>query len=62
MSLGFVNQTLVVTVDGILEAIRIAHENMKGGSLFTGDGQLLDANINRSPSAYKMNPKNETKE
>ena len=56
MSIGFVNQSLEVTVNGIMEAIRIAHENMKGGSLYTGDGELLDANINRSPTAYKLNP------
>lgn len=56
MSIGFVNQSLEVTVNGIMEAIRIAHENMKGGSLYTNDGELLDANINRSPTAYKLNP------
>ena len=44
---------------GIVKAIQLAHENMNEGNLFTGSGELLEANINRSPSAYLMNPEEE---
>ena len=59
MSIGFVKETLDVTVAGIVRAIQLAHDNMKAGNLFTGSGELLDANINRSPSAYLLNPEAE---
>ena len=59
MSLGFVGQTLEVIVDGIVESIRMAHDNMKPGHLFINTGMLLDASINRSPSAYLNNPEEE---
>lgn len=56
MSLGFVGETLDMVVDGIVESIRIAHESMTLGHLYVNQGELLDANINRSPTAYKLNP------
>ena len=59
MSLGFVNQTLEAIVSGIVESVKIAHENVKPGQLFINNGILLDASINRSPSAYLNNPEEE---
>lgn len=59
MSLGFVGQTLDVIVDGIVESVKMAHENMKPGHLFINTGTLLDASVNRSPSAYLNNPEAE---
>ena len=59
MSLGFVNQTLEAIVSGIVESVKIAHENVKPGQLFINNGTLLDASINRSPSAYLNNPEEE---
>lgn len=56
MSLGFVGQTLNAIVDGIVESVKIAHENMRPGHLYINTGMLLDASINRSPSAYLNNP------
>lgn len=59
MSLGFVGQTLNAIVDGIVESVKIAHNNMRPGHLFINSGMLLDASINRSPSAYLNNPEEE---
>ena len=59
MSLGFVNQTLDAIVDGIVESVKIAHDNMVLGHLFINSGMLLDASINRSPSAYLNNAEEE---
>ena len=59
MSLGFVEQSLNATVDGIVESIKIAHENLQPGKLYLNSGELFDANINRSPTAYMLNPASE---
>ena len=58
-SLGFVRQTFDAIVDGILESVKIAHGNMRLGHLYFNIGDLLDASINPSPSAYLNNPAEE---
>ncbi|XVE79470.1 hypothetical protein DITRI_Ditri14bG0061500 [Diplodiscus trichospermus] len=58
-SLGFVRQSFDVLVDGIEKSIVQAHENLQPGSIFVNKGELLDAGINRSPSAYLNNPASE---
>ncbi|KAJ4834751.1 Neutral ceramidase 2 [Turnera subulata] len=50
-SLGFVRESF----DSIVQA----HENLRPGSIFVNTGELLDAGINRSPSAYLNNPASE---
>ncbi|KAA8549353.1 hypothetical protein F0562_001037 [Nyssa sinensis] len=55
-SLGFVRQSFDVIVDGIEKSIIQAHENLRPGSIFLNKGELLDASVNRSPSAYFNNP------
>ncbi|XP_022755856.1 neutral ceramidase 1-like [Durio zibethinus] len=55
-SLGFVRQSFDVLVDGIEKSIVQAHENLRPGSIFVNKGELLDAGVNRSPSAYLNNP------
>ncbi|XP_044479334.1 neutral ceramidase 1-like [Mangifera indica] len=55
-SLGFVRQSFDVLVDGIEKSIMQAHENLRPGSIFMNKGDLLDAGVNRSPSAYLNNP------
>ncbi|KAF2297048.1 hypothetical protein GH714_016063 [Hevea brasiliensis] len=55
-SLGFVRQSFDVIVDGIEKSIVQAHENLRPGSIFVNKGELLDAGISRSPSAYLNNP------
>eukprot|EP00731_Ephydatia_muelleri_P030762 Em0022g276a len=59
MSLGFVNQTLQALVNGIVESINIAHTSLQPGKLLINSGQLYDASINRSPTAYLFNPPEE---
>ncbi|GKV08000.1 hypothetical protein SLEP1_g19693 [Rubroshorea leprosula] len=55
-SLGFVRQSFDALVDGIEKSIIQAHENLRPGSIFVNQGELLDAGVNRSPSAYLNNP------
>ncbi|XP_010528689.1 PREDICTED: neutral ceramidase [Tarenaya hassleriana] len=58
-SLGFVRQSFDVIVDGIEQSIVQAHESLRPGSVFVNSGELLDAGVNRSPSAYLNNPASE---
>lgn len=58
-SLGFVQQSFNALVDGIERSIMQAHENLRPGSVFINKGEVLDASINRSPSAYLNNPQEE---
>lgn len=58
-SLGFVQQSFNALVDGIERSIMQAHDNLRPGSVFINKGELLDASINRSPSAYLNNPEEE---
>uniref|UniRef100_A0A1D1XN89 Neutral ceramidase n=1 Tax=Anthurium amnicola TaxID=1678845 RepID=A0A1D1XN89_9ARAE len=60
-SLGFVRQSFDVLVDGIEKAIIQAHQNLRPGSILVNNGELLDASVNRSPSAYLNNPYDERK-
>ncbi|KAL4579177.1 hypothetical protein LXL04_015314 [Taraxacum kok-saghyz] len=58
-SLGFVQQSFDALVNGIERSIMQAHDNLRPGSVFINKGDLLDASINRSPSAYLNNPEQE---
>ncbi|KAL9371596.1 hypothetical protein Peur_036736 [Populus x canadensis] len=58
-SLGFVRQSFDALVDGIEKCIIQAHENLQPGSIFVNKGEILDAGVNRSPSAYLNNPAEE---
>uniref|UniRef100_A0A7N0TGM2 Neutral ceramidase n=2 Tax=Kalanchoe fedtschenkoi TaxID=63787 RepID=A0A7N0TGM2_KALFE len=58
-SLGFVRQSFEALVDGIEKSIIQAHENLRPGSIYINQGELLDAGVNRSPSAYLNNPAEE---
>lgn len=58
-SLGFVRQSFDALVNGIEQSIIQAHENLRPGSVFINKGELLDAGISRSPSAYLNNPATE---
>ncbi|KAL6200285.1 hypothetical protein ACLB2K_030067 [Fragaria x ananassa] len=55
-SLGFVRQSFDALVDGIEQSIIQAHQNLAPGSVFVNKGEILDAGVNRSPSAYLNNP------
>ncbi|CAL1361236.1 unnamed protein product [Linum trigynum] len=58
-SLGFVRQSFDALVDGIEQSIIQAHENLRPGSIYVNTGEVIDAGINRSPSAYLNNPTEE---
>ncbi|KAJ6309910.1 hypothetical protein OIU76_014785 [Salix suchowensis] len=58
-SLGFVRQSFDALVDGIEKCIIQAHENLHPGSIFVNKGEILNAGVNRSPSAYLNNPAEE---
>nr|ATP85026.1 neutral ceramidase [Amorphophallus muelleri] len=60
-SLGFVRQSFDIIVDGIERSIIQAHDNLRPGSIIVNKGELLDAGVNRSPSAYLNNPYDERK-
>ncbi|KAE8715582.1 Neutral ceramidase [Hibiscus syriacus] len=54
-SLGFINQTFGAIVTAIEQSIVQAHNNLKPGSIFLNTGDVVNAGINRSPSAYLFN-------
>ncbi|XP_017406801.1 neutral ceramidase 2 [Vigna angularis] len=58
-SLGFVKQSFDVIADAIEQSIIQAHNNLKPASIYLNIGEVKDAGINRSPSAYLQNPANE---
>ncbi|XP_017780486.1 PREDICTED: neutral ceramidase [Nicrophorus vespilloides] len=60
--LGFSRETFNAYVDGIVNSIKAAHEHIVPGKIFIGSTQILDASINRSPSAYLLNPQSERDE
>ncbi|XP_070544626.1 putative neutral ceramidase C [Ptychodera flava] len=58
-SLGFVYQNFEAIVEGIVKSVKLAHNNLKVGNILINEGELLDSNINRSPTAYANNPAKE---
>lgn len=56
---GFVRESFDAIVNGITKSIERAHSAVVPGRIFITHGQVLDANINRSPQAYRNNPKSE---
>ena len=58
-ALGYVKQTADAIVAGTVLAVQRAHESLAPGKLSLGNTTILDANINRSPSAYLANPADE---
>jgi neutral ceramidase len=58
-SLGYVKQTADAIVTGTVLAVQRAHANLALGKLSLGNTTILNANINRSPSAYLANPAEE---
>ncbi|XP_030498430.2 neutral ceramidase 2 [Cannabis sativa] len=58
-SLGFVQQSFDAIVNAIEQSLIQAHENLKPGSIFINQGDVEKGGINRSPSAYLLNPEEE---
>lgn len=55
-ALGYVKQTADAIVAGTVRAVQQAHASLAPGKLSLGNTTILDANINRSPTAYLANP------
>jgi neutral ceramidase len=58
-ALGYVKETADAIVAGTVLAVQRAHASLKPGKLSIGNTTILDANTNRSPSAYLANPAEE---
>jgi len=58
-NLGFSKQNFNAMVDGIVRSIERAHDAMVPANLYINQGDLYEANINRSPYAYEFNPHQE---
>ncbi|KAM5565257.1 neutral ceramidase 2-like [Rosa sericea] len=58
-TLGFIQESFDVIVNAIVQSIVQAHHNLKPGSIFINQGDVVNAGINRSPSAYLLNPAEE---
>lgn len=56
---GFVAETHYALVDGIFRSVVRAHESLRAGRIYVDETDVLDASINRSPSAYANNPEEE---
>ncbi|KAH9639962.1 hypothetical protein HF086_008057 [Spodoptera exigua] len=57
--LGFVRETYAAYIVGIYKSIVIAHNKLTEARVLYGEAELLDANINRSPTSYLKNPPEE---
>lgn len=54
--LGFQQKSFDAMVDGFVDAISAAHEDLKPGSVAVGHTTLGDASRNRSQQAFELNP------
>lgn len=57
--LGFVRQSFMALMAGIVISVRKAHDSMTNGRVYLAHGDLVDVSINRSPTAYLANPEAE---
>ncbi|MGB5528694.1 MAG: neutral/alkaline ceramidase [Ignavibacteriaceae bacterium] len=57
--LGFDKQNFECIVNGMVHAIKKAHENLAPGKVFINSGIIEDCGRNRSPVAYENNPQDE---
>ncbi|GAT68015.1 neutral/alkaline nonlysosomal ceramidase [Planomonospora sphaerica] len=55
-SLGFQKGTYGAIVDGIVESVAEAHDDLRPGTVTLGRGELTDASVNRSRAAFDRNP------
>jgi neutral ceramidase len=59
---GFNWQSFNAILEGIVKSVVRAHENVRTGFIYYNKGILLNASINRSPSAYTNNSEEERKQ
>jgi neutral ceramidase len=60
--LGFDEQNFECIVNGMVESIKMAHENLAPGKIFINRGDIDQCGRNRSPIAYNNNPEDEKSE
>uniref|UniRef100_A0A8C4RQZ4 Neutral ceramidase n=1 Tax=Erpetoichthys calabaricus TaxID=27687 RepID=A0A8C4RQZ4_ERPCA len=60
-SKGYLKESITAIVNGIVESIDRAHDNMKEGRIFINKGREETSSLNRSPHAYLNNPAEERK-
>lgn len=53
---GFRPATFAAIVDGIVESVRFAHDDLAPARVALSHGELHGANINRSPASFDRNP------
>jgi len=58
-SLGFSEEVMDSYVEGIAQALYRAYSNLQPASVDVTQDMLWDANVNRSPSSYLLNPQSE---
>ena len=58
-SLGFSTEVMDAYVEGISQSILRAFSNLEKGTISMGQDFLFNANINRSPTSYLLNPQGE---
>ena len=58
-SLGYVKETADAIIAGSVLAVQRAHASLAPGKLSLGNTTILNASINRSPTAYSSNPVDE---
>ena len=56
---GFHPKTFEAIVDGIVESVRYAHDDVAPARLALAFGELRDASVNRSQSSFELNPADE---
>ncbi|MGW1738330.1 neutral/alkaline ceramidase [Nocardia sp. NPDC001965] len=56
---GFRPRTFAAIVDGIIEAVERAHEDLAPATLRLAHGELREASVNRSRAAFDRNPQEE---
>jgi len=61
-SLGFSEEVIQTFTEGVAQAILKAYRSLQPGTIDLAQGLLFDANINRSPSSYLLNPEAERNE
>jgi neutral ceramidase len=55
-TLGFHHKTFAAITDGIVEALARAHDDLAPSTLRLSHGELRDASVNRSLTAFRLNP------
>ncbi|MGW0523376.1 neutral/alkaline ceramidase [Crossiella sp. NPDC003009] len=53
---GYHDDTFKAIVDGIVQSVKLAHQDLAPGTVRLGKGELRDASVNRSRRAFDRNP------